>query len=230
MVLLVFDRLELLIEKNKLEEIKTKKILIVGVGGVGGFVAEALVRTGVYNITLIDNDIVSISNKNRQIIALDSTIGKSKVEVLKERLTNINKEVKVRCFNIFLDKNTIDLINIKEYDYVVDCCDFIEAKKLLIQKTLDASVKFISCMGTGKRLDPSKLMITDLTKTSYDPVARILRKYIRDLKIKEKIFVCFSSETPKKIDSKEIASAIFVPASAGILIASYIIRDFIHNL
>ena len=134
MVSLVFDRLELLIEKNKLEEIKIKKILIVGVGGVGGFVAEALVRTGVYNITLVDNDVVSISNKNRQIIALDSTIGKSKVEVLKERLISINKEVKIRCFNIFLDKNTIDLINIKEYDYVVDCCDFMEAKKLLIKK------------------------------------------------------------------------------------------------
>lgn len=226
----MFDRLELLIGKDNLDIIKMKNILVIGVGGVGGFVVEGLVRSGVNNITIIDSDKTDITNKNRQIIALDSTIDKDKVEVLKTRMLDVNKDLKIKAYKMFLDKDTIQGLDLEKYDYIVDCCDTIDTKKLLIKLSVEKNKKFISCMGTGKRLDPTKLIITDIRKTSYDPLARILRKYVKDEKIKEKILVCTSTEIPKKIDSKTVASAIFVPASAGLLIASYIIREFIQEI
>lgn len=226
----MFERLELLIGKDNLEQIKSKKVLVVGVGGVGGFVVEGLIRSGIENITIIDNDIVSLSNKNRQVIALDSTINRKKVEVLEKRILDINPNVIVTGIDLFLDKMTISDVDFGIFDYVIDCCDFLEAKKLIIKKCLEVKTKFISCMGTGKRLDPTKLMITDIRKTSYDPIARILRKYLKDENINDKVLVCYSSEIPKKQNFKTIASAVFVPSSAGILIASYVIRDFINEI
>lgn len=226
----MFDRLKLLIGEYNLELIKTKNVIIIGVGGVGGFVVEALIRSGIENITIVDNDYVDKTNKNRQLIALDSTLGKPKVEVLKARILDINKDLKVTTYNMFLDKNTITEIDFSKYDYIVDCCDTIETKKLLIKTAKLQEIKIISSMGTGKRLDPSKLEIMDIRKTSYDPIAKILRKYIKDEKIPGKVPVCSSTEIPRKIGGKKIASNIFVPGSAGLLIASYIIRDFIGEL
>lgn len=226
----MFDRLELLIGKNNLELIKQKNIVVIGVGGVGGFVVESLIRSGIENITIIDNDEVDITNKNRQIIALDSTLGKAKVEVLKARMLDINQKLNIKTYNMFLNKETITNIDFSKYDYIVDCCDTIETKKLLIKLAYLQNKKIISSMGTGKRLDPSTLTITDIRKTSYDPIARILRKYVKDENIQGKILVCTSTEIPKKITSKKVASSIFVPGSAGLLIASYIIRDFIKEV
>ncbi|MCI8568199.1 MAG: tRNA threonylcarbamoyladenosine dehydratase [Bacilli bacterium] len=226
----MFDRLELLIGKSNLQLIKKKNIIVIGIGGVGGFVVESLIRSGIENITIIDNDKIDITNKNRQLIALDSTIGKDKVEVLKQRMLDINQNLKIQSYNLFLDKDTIKKIDFSNYDYIVDCCDTVETKKLLIKLASLQNKKIISSMGTGKRLDPSKLAIMDIRKTNYDPIARILRKYIKDENIKDKVLVCSSTEIPRKINSKMIASNIFVPGSAGILIASYIIRDFIGEM
>lgn len=226
----MFDRVELLIGKDNLEKIKQKNILVIGVGGVGGFVVEGLVRSGIENITIIDHDKIDISNKNRQIIALDSTINEDKVEALRTRMLDINKNLKIKIEKIFLSKDNIGEIDIESYDYIVDCCDSLDTKKLLIKVATTRKKKFISCTGTGKRIDPTKLIITDIRKTSYDPLARVLRKYIKDENIKDKVLVCASTEIPKKISSKTIASMIFVPASAGLLIASYIIRDFIGEI
>ena len=221
----MFDRLELLIGKESIKKIKEKHIVVLGLGGVGGFVVESLVRSGVENITIIDNDIIDITNLNRQIIASNNNLGNKKTEEFQKRILSINNNVKVKIINDFIDKSNIDDLFNQKIDYFIDACDTINTKKLVIKKCIDKNIKFITCLGTGKRMDPSKLKITDIRNTKYDPIARILRKYIKDEKISNKILCCYAEEEPKKIQSKTIASSIFVPSTAGILIGSYVIRD-----
>ncbi len=223
----MFDRLELLIGKESLDRIKTKHIVVLGLGGVGGYVVESLVRSGIENITIIDNDTIDISNLNRQIIANSNNIGKLKTDEFEKRVLSINKNVRITNINVFIDESNIDSLFDTKIDYFIDCCDAIKTKELVIKNCLDKNIKFITCLGTGKRLDPSKLMICDIRKTKNDPIARIIRKYIKDNNIKEKIVCCFSEEEPKKTKSTTIASSVFVPASAGLLISSYVIRDII---
>ena len=226
----MFERLEKLINKENLELLKNTKVLVVGIGGVGGYVVEALVRSGIGNIIIVDKDKVDITNKNRQIIALDSTIGKSKVEVMKERILDINKECNVTCIEEFLNiDNTYALIEKYMPDYIVDACDTITTKKEIIRACVDLNIELVSCMGTGNRLDPSKLEIIDLRKTSYDPIAKILRKYIKDEKIKKKINVLYSKEESIKTGDRTPGSTSFVPPSAGLLIASFIFRKIIKK-
>lgn len=226
----MFARLEKIIGTSGLEKIENATVMIIGIGGVGGYVVEALVRSGTQKIILIDHDTVDITNKNRQIIALDSTIGRKKVEVMKERILDINENCQVEALDIFLDaSNTDEYIKRYHPDYVIDACDTITAKKEIITSCLKNNIRFISSMGTGNKLDPSKLKISDIRKTNYDPLAKIMRKWVGDQKIKEKIPVLWSDEIPIKTHDRTPGSTSFVPSSAGLLIASYIINDIIKT-
>ena len=221
----MFNRLELLIGKDNLEKIKRKHIVVLGLGGVGGAALEALVRSGIENITIIDNDTIDETNLNRQIISLNTNIGNKKVDEWKKRILSINKNVKIKVVDNFIDETNIDTLFKEKIDYFIDACDTIKTKELVIKKCKEKDISFITCLGTGKRLNPEELTICDLKKTVNDPIAKRLRKYVKDESIKGKITCLFSKELPKKIESNEIPSSIFVPASAGILIASYIIKE-----
>lgn len=222
----MFERLELLIGKDNVKKLTNTKVLVIGLGGVGGILAETLVRNGIENITIIDKDIVDITNKNRQIIALDSTIGKNKTEVLKDRLLDINNKCNITVINDFIDKNNIDLLFNNPVDYVIDACDTVSTKILLIEECLKRNIKVISSMGMGKKLDLSKLKIMDIRKTSYDKLAKVVRKKLKDDGINEKVMVLSSDEEP--IDTKDnIGSYSPLTSSAGLLIADYVIKDII---
>lgn len=226
----MFTRLEKIIGTNSLEKLKNTTVMIIGIGGVGGYTVEALVRSGIQKIILVDHDKIDITNKNRQIIALNSTLGRKKVEVMKERILDINEECQVEALDIFLDSSNTDKY-IKKYhpDYVIDACDTITTKKEIITSCIKENISFISSMGTGNKLDPSKLKISDIRKTSYDPLAKIMRKWVNEQKIKEKISVLWSDEMPISTHDRIPGSTSFVPSSAGLLIAGYIINDIIKT-
>ena len=219
-----FNRLENLIGALSLEKLKNSTILVIGLGGVGGYVIEALARSGIGNLILVDYDIVDITNFNRQIVAINDNIGKYKVDCFKERIESINEECNVTIYNLKIDNDNIkDIFNAK-IDFVIDAVDDIRAKVSIINYCLEHNIDFISSMGTGNRLDPSKLTITTLNKTYNDPLARIIRSKF-DKNIQKKITVCLSLELPLKVTDKTvIGSNAFVPSSAGLLIASHIIR------
>lgn len=225
----MFDRLELLVGKDNLEKIQNTKVLVIGVGGVGGYAVESLVRSGILNITIVDYDKIDISNLNRQVISLNSNIGNYKVDEFKKRINSINPNCNVKTICEKINDDNFDLLNIEEYDYVVDACDTVSVKKEIIRKCTKNNIKFISSMGTGYKLDPSKLEIIDIRKTSYDPIAKILRKMVKEERIKGKVMVVCSNEAPKKTNSKTIASNAFVPSSAGLLCTSYIINDIVGD-
>lgn len=224
----MFDRLEIII-KDKINLIKNKTVLIIGLGGVGGYALESIVRSGIEKIIIVDYDIVDETNLNRQILSLNNNIGLKKVDVAESRIKKINKD----CEVIKLDmKVTLDNINIlfnEKIDYVIDACDTVEVKKELIRQCLKRKIKLISCMGTGNKLDPSKLEIVDIRKTSYDPLAKIIRKMVKEEKIKEKVMVVASKEQPIKTNTKTIGSTSFVPAVAGLLCTSFVINDIIGD-
>lgn len=223
----MLERLELLIGKENIEKIQKQNILVIGLGGVGGYVIESLIRSGILNVTIVDFDRVDKTNLNRQILSLNSTLGEYKVNVCYDRIKDINKDCNVKVMCEFINEDNIDLLFKDNYTYIIDCCDFIPCKKLIIKNCISKKIPFITCCGTGKRMAPEKLMITDLRKTCNDPIARILRKYVKDSNIKEKINVLCSKELPIKTEGNIIASNAFVPASAGLLITSYVIRDVI---
>ena len=224
----MFDREVKLIGLDNLEKIQKSKVCIIGLGGVGGHAVEALIRAGIENIIIIDYDIVNISNKNRQIIATDRTIGKKKTIVMKDRILEINKNVNITIIDEKINSDNINLIFDNEFDYFIDACDTVSVKKEIIKKCLAKKIKFITCMGTGNKLDPSKLKICDIRETNYDPLARLMRKFIRDQKITEKIMVVSSTEIPKKVEGS-VSSISFVPSIAGIMCASYIIKSIISG-
>lgn len=227
----MFDRIESLIGIDNVEKIKKAKVLVVGLGGVGGSALESLVRSGVENITIVDFDVLDKTNLNRQIIALNSTIGMKKTEVFYNRIMDINPNCKVKVIEAFIDESNIDKI-FDDIEYVIDACDTINTKKLIIKNCLDKKIKFISCMGTAKKLDPERLQITDIRKTSYDKLAKIIRKWITDNKINKKIPVVSSTEKiiENKDNSKSLASMCFVPNTAGILCSKYIIDEILKNI
>lgn len=223
----IFERFESLIGKRGLEKIKQKTILVIGIGGVGGYAVESLIRSGISKIIIVDPDIIEGTNINRQILALNSTIGKKKVDVMESRIRDINKNVTIIKYDCFFDKNTKDEILDHNIDFIIDCCDMTESKKLLIKESLNRKIPLISSMGTANRLDPSKLAIMDIRKTYNDPLAKKMRKFIKDEKIKEKIIVLTSLEVPKK-NGIILGSTSFVPSAAGLLITSYIIKKIIE--
>ena len=223
----MFERLELLIGKDNLKKIKNTRVLVIGLGGVGGILTETLVRNGIENIIIVDNDKVDITNKNRQVLALDSTVGKKKTDVMKERLLDINKECNITCISEFIDANNIGLLFDNSVDYVIDACDTVNTKILLIEECLNRNIKVVSSMGMGKKTDLSKLKMMDIRKTSYDKLAKIVRKRLKDDGINEKIMVLCSDEEP--IDTKEnIGSYSPLTSYAGLLLADYVIKDIIE--
>lgn len=226
-----FSRSELLLGKENIEKLKKSNIILFGLGGVGSYVAEGLVRCGVENITLVDNDVVSVSNINRQLIALHSTIGRYKTEVLAERIKDINPSCKVLTHNLFYLPENADKIDLSGYDYIIDAIDTVTAKINIICRAKELNVPVISCMGTGNKLDPTKLLITDIYKTSVCPLCRVMRKELRGHKIKN-LDVLYSEEVPKKPewDNPRIPGSVsFVPSVAGLMIAGYVIKKLLEN-
>lgn len=225
----MFDRLELLIGIDNINKIKNKTVAVIGLGGVGGYVVESLIRNGIENIIIIDNDKVDITNKNRQIIALDTTLNKPKVEVFKDRILSINKNCNVITLNMFLlDDNKEELFKYN-IDYLVDACDTVKTKLMLIKECSNRNIKIISSMGTGNKLDPKKLEITTLKKTNYDPLAKVIRYESKKMNITKDIVVLSSTEESIKTNDRTPGSYSVVPNTAGILIADYIIKDIIKE-
>ena len=219
-----FQRFEKIIGRSNLNLLAKKSVLILGCGGVGGYVCEALVRSGIGTLILVDYDVVDTTNINRQIIALESTIGKKKVDVVEERIKDINSDCKVIKIDEFISPNNIDVLFENQIDFFVDACDTITTKKEVIKQCINNNINFISSMGTGNKLDPSKLEIVDIRKTVNDPLARIIRKYIKEEKINKKVMVLSSRELPIKTGDRVPGSSAFVPSSAGLMIAGYIVK------
>ncbi len=222
------DRTERLIGTEKLNILKKSTIAIFGIGGVGSYVLEALARSGIENLIIIDKDIVDITNINRQLIATHSSIGQSKTSVAKKRLLDINPNCNVIAIKEFVNKeNIVNILNKYNIDYIVDAIDTVSSKLSIIQYANDNNIKIISCMGTGNKLDATKFEITDINKTSVCPLSKVIRKELRKLNI-PKLKVIYSKEEPKKINSNTPASISFVPSVAGLLIAGEVIRDIIN--
>ena len=222
----MFDRLELLIGEENIEKISKINVLIVGIGGVGGTALEALVRSGVKNITIIDKDVFSESNLNRQILSTRDSIGLYKVDVGINRCKSINPDVNITGLKINLDEKNVN--ELEYFDYIIDACDDINAKLALMQYANKNNINLISSMGTGKRLNPSNVIITRLDKTSNDPLAKKMRYEARKRGLKLNIPVVCSKEEPINND-RVIASSIFVPSTAGLMLAYYIIEKVIND-
>ncbi len=226
----MFDREIRLIGTEAFQAIQNTTVAIIGIGGVGGYALEALVRSGIKKIIICDYDTIDISNLNRQIITTQMNVGNKKVIEAKKRAIEINPNLDITCLDIFLnDDNIADLFQY-HIDYIIDACDAINTKKRLIKEAVLRDINIISCMGTGNKRYPELLKIEDIRKTSYDPIAKILRKYIKTEHINKKIPVVYSTEVPNKKDnSHTIASIAYVPSVAGLLLASYVVNDIIDN-
>ena len=222
----IFSRTENLIGQTALEKLKNARVAVFGIGGVGGYVVEALARSGVGALDLIDNDVVQESNVNRQIIALHSTIGKQKTEVAAARVKDINPEIQVRTHNVFFLPETADLIDFSLFDYVVDAIDTVSGKIALIERAKGANVPVISSMGTGNKLNATDFEVADISKTSVCPLARVMRRELKKRGI-EKVKVVYSKEEPKATAGSVPASISFVPPVAGLIIAGEVIKDLI---
>lgn len=221
------DRLKKIISEDKMNKLNSKTVLIIGLGGVGGYALEAIVRMGINNIILVDNDVFDITNLNRQLLSLSSNIGKLKVDVAKDRILDINKECNIICIPKFIDESNISELFKNNVDYVIDACDTITTKILLIKECLNRNIKIISSMGTGNKFHPELLEIIDLKKTTYDPIAKILRNKFKDEK--NKIMVVCSKEKGINVKDRTPGSTSLVPSTAGILCASYVINDILKE-
>ena len=224
-----FSRLIKVIGEENFLDLSKKSVLVLGCGGVGGYVIEALVRSGIGTLIIVDFDMIDESNINRQIIALESTIGLKKVDVLKNRIIDINKNCNVITIDQFITVDNLDELFEYDIDFFVDACDTTSVKKEIIKKCLRKKIKFISCMGTGNKVDPSKLEIVDIRKTSNDPLARMLRKFVKDERINDKVMVLSSSEVPVKTGDRTPGSTAFVPPAAGLMIASYVVKKLLNK-
>lgn len=222
------SRTELLIGKDNIQKLANSKVIVYGIGGVGSFVVEGLVRAGVENIILVDNDVISPSNLNRQIHATITNIGKLKVDCMKDRILSINPNVNVEIYiPQDIEEGEETLID-NVIDYVVDAVDTTTTKLKLIQRAKEKQVPIISCMGTGNKLDPTKFEIADIYKTSVCPLAKVMRKELKKRGIND-LKVLYSKEEPIKhdVESRTPASISFVPAVAGMIIAGEVIKDII---
>ncbi|MBQ3966780.1 MAG: tRNA threonylcarbamoyladenosine dehydratase [Treponema sp.] len=224
-----FSRTELLIGKEALEILGRARVAVFGIGGVGGYTVEALVRSGIQHIDIIDNDTVCLTNLNRQIIATHSSIGKYKVDVMKERILDINPQAEVNVHKCFYLPETSSLFDFTAYDYVVDAVDTVTAKINLIMQAKEAGTKIISCMGAGNKLDPTQFVVADISQTSVCPLARVMRQECKKRKIKD-VKVLYSTEKALRPigDMEEPGapgSTAFVPSVAGLIIAGEVIKD-----
>lgn len=228
-----FSRTELLLGKEGMEKLKNASVAVFGIGGVGSYVAEGLARCGVGKLTLIDSDQVTVTNLNRQIIALHSTIGKKKADVARDRILDINPIAEVEAVDCFYTGDEVDLT---KFDYIADAIDTVSSKLNLIENAYNLNIPVISAMGTGNKLDPAKLTVTDIYKTQMCPLAKVMRYELKKRQVK-KLKVVYSEEKPceHKSESEEtdakrktIGSVSFVPSVAGLIMAGEIIRDIIN--
>lgn len=222
----MFERLITLIGEDDVNKLKKANVLIVGLGGVGGYALETLVRSGIYNLTIVDGDIVELSNLNRQIISKRDVIGRPKALVAQARTLEINPDVNLKVINQFISEDNFSLLNIDSFDYVIDACDDLNLKMLLI-KNAD-KYKLISSMGTANKMDMTRFKITTIDKTSYDPLAKIIRKKIKEEKIRTKFKVVSSDEKVMKNGAK-LGTIAYMPGVSGLLCASYVINDIINK-
>lgn len=234
-----FSRTELLLGSEGMQKLKNARVAVFGLGGVGGYVVEALARSGIGALDLIDHDTISTTNLNRQIFALHSTIGMGKAEAAKKRVLDINPEVAVTVHKTFYGPDTAAQFDFTQYDYIIDAIDTVTAKLALITQAKSAGTPIICSMGTGNKLDPGKFQITDISKTSVCPLARIMRKECAKRQLKG-VKVLFSTEDPITVSSgstEELpegrrslpGSVAFVPSVAGLLIAAEVVKDIIQK-
>ncbi len=231
-----FERTQMLLGKEALEKLNHSRVIVFGVGGVGGYVTEALARSGVGQIDIVDKDTVSLTNLNRQIIATRKTLGLYKVDVMKERIADINPDCKVNAFKCFYLPETKDLFDFSQYDYVIDAVDTVTAKIQLILQAKEAGTKIICSMGAGNKIDPTKFQVADISKTTVCPLARVMRQECKKRGIKD-VKVVYSTEVPRrpvtplsetneKGTRKDVPGSIaFVPSAAGLLIAAEVVKE-----
>lgn len=224
----IYQRTKLVIGNEALEKLKKSKVCICGIGGVGSYTLEALARIGIGNITIIDKDKVDITNINRQIIAAVNNVDKPKVICAKERINEINPNIKVEGLEIFIDEENIKEHIDGSYDYVVDAIDTINSKVSLIKHCYENNIKIISCMGMGNKMNPLDIKVADIYKTSVCPLAKIMRKRLKEDNIK-KLKVVYSEEIPIKNAEGILGSVSFVPSTAGLIIASEVVKDIIKK-
>ena len=232
-----FCRMEILIGEKGVSRLAKAKVAVFGLGGVGSYAVEALARCGIGSLILVDHDVVSKSNINRQLFALQSTVGKFKTEVAKERIRDIDSDILVHTYQTFYSEETAELFDLKSYDYIIDAIDTVSSKLLLIENAKKADVPIICSMGTGNKLDPGKFEISDISKTSVCPLAKIIRQELRKRR-KKKVKVLYSKEIPIKrkslISEKKgntahpiPGSISFVPSVAGLMLAGEVVRDLL---
>ena len=227
-------RTAMLIGEGGVEKLRASRVIVFGVGGVGGFTVEALARAGIGSLTLVDMDTVSVTNINRQIIAAESTVGENKVDAFRRRILDIDKDVKVETVNKFIGEDDLDALALSEYDYVVDAIDTVKTKIALAVKCEKLGIPLISSMGTGNKLDPSKFEVSDIYKTSVCPLARSMRSELKRLGVRS-LKVVYSREEPRKPlfspgdGGKTVGIISFVPSAAGLLIASEVVKDLLAD-
>lgn len=219
-----FRRTEMLL--GSIDKLKNAHVAVFGVGGVGGYAVEALVRSSVGEITVVDKDVVSLSNINRQIIALHSTVGMPKVDVIKARAIDINPSVKINTYEMFFLPETSSTFDFSKFDYVVDCVDTVAAKIEIVAKASAAGVPVISAMGAGNKLDPTAFEVADIYSTSVCPLCRVMRKELKSRGI-DSLKVVYSKEEPIKTDG--VGSVAFVPSAMGLVIAGEVIKDLLNE-
>ncbi|MGL4623856.1 MAG: tRNA threonylcarbamoyladenosine dehydratase [Culicoidibacterales bacterium] len=242
-----FSRLELAIGAEGLELLQEATVAIVGIGGVGAQAVDALARSGVGKIILIDKDNVDITNINRQLHATLDTVGQSKVTLMEQRIASINPDCEVITYHMFLEEETKALLFQHDLDFVIDACDTVSAKLLIIKECLARGIRFISSMGAANKMDPTRFQIADITKTTYDPLAKVIRTKLRKERIRGKVPVVFSTESPivPRKDVNEVvgnqdakirkakmppASNAFVPTVAGLICASYVVNTLVADV
>lgn len=224
-----FSRTELIIGKEAIQKLNNAKVAVFGIGGVGSFVVEGLARAGIGNFLLVDKDVVDVTNINRQLIATHETVGKSKVEVAKERILSINPKANVEIIQEFFMPDSKEIFD-ETVDYIVDCVDTVTAKIELVVRADNLNIPIISSMGTGNKLDPTRFEVIDIYKTSVCPLAKVMRKELKTRKIK-KLKVVYSKEEPikvKELNGERVPGSIsFVPSVAGLIIAGEVLKDII---
>ena len=234
-----FSRTEILLGSNAMDKLKNSKVIVFGIGGVGGYVVEALVRSGIGTIDIVDNDTVSLTNLNRQIIATWSTIGKNKVDVMEVRMKDINPDVIVNKHQCFYLPETAERFDFSQYDYVIDAVDTVSAKIDIVMQAEKAGIPVISSMGAGNKLNPAAFEVADIYKTSVCPLAKVMRRELKKRGVK-KLKVVYSKEIPlKPAENEDIrkenektrqapGSIAFVPSVAGLIIAGEVIKDLVE--
>ena len=217
------SRLESLVGEENILKIKKLNVLVLGLGGVGGYTVESLVRCGISNITLVDGDTIKPSNINRQIIATSKNNNKYKTKEWKKRIKKINPDAIVNIINTHITEDNMEVLFSMKYDYIIDCCDTSKVKIKLVKECFNKGIKLVSSMGMANKMDATKIMISTLDKTETDPLAKKIRSEVRDKEMMKNVTVVYSNEKP--INNTMLGSAVFVPAVAGLYITNYIIND-----